>query len=104
MKKMILACAIFILSSETSFAACKEGPARYIDILYSGKTDSSYAGVKVKFKGQNDFEPVLQQIDPRKDGYLEYMYIRSMLLNAKLLHLPVQVECIGQHIVAVYLR
>lgn len=104
MKKMILACAVFMLSSGTSFAACKAGPARYIDQLYSGKTDGSYGGVKVKFKGENDFEPVLQQVDPSRDGYFEYMYIRSMLLNAKLLHQPVVVDCIGEYIVAVYLR
>lgn len=103
MKKMILACAVFIISSGTSFAACKGGVERYVDVLYSGKTDGSYGGVKVKFKGENDFEPVLQQVDPSKDGYFEYMYIRTMLLNAKLLHRPVKVGCENENIVSVYL-
>ena len=102
-EKMVLACAVFIISSGTSFAACKEGTYHYIDVLYSGKTDGSYGGVRVKFKGEKDFVPVLQQVDPSKDGYFEYMYIRSMLLNAQLLQRKVKVGCENEQIVSVYL-
>ena len=101
MKKMILACAVFMLSSGTSFAAC-EGQARYIDVLYSGRADSDYS-MKVKFKDEDVYWPVFQQIDPSKDGYLNYMYIRAMLLNAKVLNLPVKVGCENENIVSAYL-
>ncbi|MGR1254937.1 hypothetical protein [Aeromonas veronii] len=102
MKKILFGFALILLSSEMAFAGCQSGKTLYVDKLYSGKTFGDYP-MRVKFKGDSEFILVEPKTDPSAAGHFEYKYIGSMLLNAKILGLPVMVGCENGQIVSVYL-